>query len=89
MWGRHVGVVSGLQRRRRRGGRGAEIGGIISQHVGGRQQLDRTGDVATLDGTRVESHMAFAPVRHGRRDLGTFVALGEGARDGRHGEKID
>lgn len=33
--------------------------------------------------------MAFAPVRHGRRDLGTFVALGEGARDGRHGEKID
>jgi len=65
----------------------AQIGGIVSQHVGGGDKLDRAGDIATLDGARIESRMALGfllAIRHGRRHLGPLVALGKCACESRH-----
>jgi len=65
----------------------AQIGSVVSQHVGGRDELNRTGNIATLDGARIESRMALGlllAIRHGCGHLGPLVALGECARESRH-----
>jgi hypothetical protein len=72
-----------MRRLRHRG----QIGSVVSQHVGGGDELNRTGNVATLNGARIESRMALGlllAIRHGRRHLGPLVTLGERARESRH-----
>lgn len=65
----------------------AQIGSVVSQHVGGGDELNRTRNIATLDGARIESSMTLGlllAIRHGRRHFGPLVALGECARESRH-----
>jgi hypothetical protein len=63
-----------------------KIRGVVGKHVGSRQQLDWARYIATLDSPRIQSHMAFAPIRHGRRHLRALIAPGEGSCEVRHDE---